>query len=105
MLRYLLNAMLESKSRSDKRKERNADPARKKSIGEKVANVLFNGGRSAKAQHWGEERVGTESGKTVKVDRNKEGEQEGAILHKTGSGGIVGHDGSVVHGEAREVGS
>jgi hypothetical protein len=66
---------------------------------------LFNGGRSAKVQHWGEERVGMESGKIVKVDRNKEGGQEGAILNRTDSGGMVGADGSVLHGEAREVAS
>jgi hypothetical protein len=85
-LRYLSDATAENKSRSDKRKERNADPARKKSIGEKVANVLFNGGRSAKAQQWGEERVGMESGKIVKVGRTEDTEQGGAILNETGSG-------------------
>ena len=53
----------EHKTRSDKKKERDADPARKKSIGEKVANFVFNGGRSSKAQNWGEERIGNADGR------------------------------------------
>ena len=65
LLNYLV--MTEPKTRSDKRKEKKADPARKKSVGEKVSNFLFNAGRPSKAQKWGEERVGMGDGEILKV--------------------------------------
>jgi hypothetical protein len=34
----------------------------KKSVGEKVANFLFNGGRRSRQQQWGEQRVGMSDG-------------------------------------------
>lgn len=58
----------EHKSRKDRKKERDADPARKKSVGEKVANFLFNGARSHKAQDWGEGRVGVEDGRVLRKE-------------------------------------
>ena len=51
-------------------------------------NLVFNGGRSSKAQKWGEERVGLSDGKILKVDETHTARDTDGVRH----------------GEAREVG-
>jgi hypothetical protein len=62
-------------------------------VGEKVANFVFNAGRSSKMQRWGEERVGLGDGEVKRVDREREG------VEIEGQG-----EGEGQHGVAREVG-
>lgn len=66
---------------------------RKKSIGEKVANFVFNGGRSSKMQSRGEERVGDSKGGILRGDTGVVTvvEGEGEQQRQGGLGLGIGH--------------
>ena len=51
-------------------------------------NLVFNGGRSSKAQKWGEERVGLSDGKILKVDETHRARDTGEVRH--GEAQVVG---------------
>lgn len=94
----------EHKTRNDKNREKNADPHRRKSVSEKLANLLFNGGRSSKTQMKGEEKVGWGSGAVVRERERGSNGEEGKLEgeRRGSSGGSGGEGGEVLRDQNRE---